>query len=108
MAAKSLQELFVEELRDAYDGENRLTKALPKMAKAAEHPELRTAFTDHLRETQQQIVRLEVLRTVGAPASLQIGRARRSNFADRRQPACDQRGVAQRADPHGGVDPGGG
>jgi ferritin-like metal-binding protein YciE len=66
MAAKSLQELFVEELRDAYDGENRLTKALPKMAKAAEHPELRTAFTDHLRETQQQIARLEqVFRTVG-------------------------------------------
>ena len=66
MAAKSLQELFVEELRDAYDGENRLTKALPKMAKAAEHPELRTAFTDHLRETQQQITRLEqVFRTLG-------------------------------------------
>ena len=66
MAAKSLQELFVEELRDAYDGENRLTKALPKMAKAAEHPELRTAFTDHLRETQQQIARLEqVFKTVG-------------------------------------------
>jgi ferritin-like metal-binding protein YciE len=66
MAAKSLQELFVEELRDAYDGENRLTKALPKMAKAAEHPELRTAFTDHLRETQQQIARLEqVFRIVG-------------------------------------------
>jgi ferritin-like metal-binding protein YciE len=66
MAAKSLQELFVEELRDAYDGENRLTKALPKMARAAEHPELRTAFTDHLRETQQHIARLEqVFRTVG-------------------------------------------
>src|SRR5688572_15059654 len=66
MAAKSLQELFVEELRDAYDGENRLTKALPKMAKAAEHPELRTAFTDHLKETQRQITRLEqVFRTMG-------------------------------------------
>ena len=66
MAAKSLQELFVEELRDAYDGEARLTKALPKMARAAEHPELRTAFTDHLKETQQHIARLEqVFRTVG-------------------------------------------
>lgn len=66
MAAKSLQELFVEELRDAYDGENRLTKALSKMAKAAEHPELRTAFTDHLKETERQISRLEqVFRTVG-------------------------------------------
>jgi ferritin-like metal-binding protein YciE len=66
MAAKSLQELFVEELRDTYDGENRLTKALPKMARAAEHPELRTALTDHLRETEQQIARLEqVFRTLG-------------------------------------------
>ena len=66
MAAKSLQELFVEELRDTYDGENRLTKALPKMARAAEHPELRTAFTDHLRETERQITRLEqVFRSVG-------------------------------------------
>lgn len=66
MAAKSLNELFVEELRDMYDGENRLTKALPKMAKAAGHPELRAAFTSHLRETQGQIRRLEqVFRAVG-------------------------------------------
>ena len=68
MPAKSLQELFVEELRDAYDGEKRLTKALPKMAKAAESDELRAAFTNHLRETERQIQRLEqVFRTVGEP-----------------------------------------
>lgn len=68
MPATSLQELFVEELRDAYDGEKRLTKALPRMAKAAESEELRAAFTNHLRETQQQIQRLEeVFRTVGEP-----------------------------------------
>ena len=68
MAAKSLNELFVEELRDMYDGENRLTKALPKMAKAAEHPELQAAFTSHLKETQAQIKRLEqVFRAVGEP-----------------------------------------
>jgi ferritin-like metal-binding protein YciE len=66
MAAKSLNELFVEELRDMYDGENRLTKALPKMAKAAEHPELQAAFATHLRETERQIARLEqVFRAVG-------------------------------------------
>jgi ferritin-like metal-binding protein YciE len=66
MAAKSLNELFVEELRDMYDGENRLTKALPKMAKAAGHPELQAAFTSHLKETQGQIRRLEqVFRAVG-------------------------------------------
>lgn len=66
MAAKSLQELFVEELRDMYDAEKRITKALPKMARAAEAEELRAAFTEHLRETQGQIVRLEqVFRTLG-------------------------------------------
>jgi ferritin-like metal-binding protein YciE len=69
MAAKSLQELFVEELRDAYDGEIRLTKALPKMARAAEHPELQEAFTSHLRETEGQIERLEqVFRILGEKA----------------------------------------
>jgi len=68
MPAKSLQELFVEELRDAYDGEKRLTKALPKMAKAAESPELRSAFTNHLRETERHVQRLEqVFRTIGEP-----------------------------------------
>ena len=68
MAATSLQELFVEELRDAYDGERRLTKALPRMAKAAESEELRAAFTNHLRETERQIQRLEqVFRTIGEP-----------------------------------------
>jgi ferritin-like metal-binding protein YciE len=68
MAAKSLQELFVEELRDAYDGEKRLTKALPKMAKAAESEDLRAAFTNHLRETERQVQRLEqVFRTIGEP-----------------------------------------
>ena len=68
MGAKSLQELFVEELRDAYDGEKRLTKALPRMAKAAESEELQAAFTNHLRETERQIQRLEqVFRTMGEP-----------------------------------------
>lgn len=68
MAAKSLQELFVEELRDAYDGEKRLTKALPKLAKAAEAAELRAAFTNHLRETEKHVQRLEqVFRTISEP-----------------------------------------
>src|SRR5687768_5370464 len=59
MAAKNLHDLFVEELRDMYDGEKRLTRARPKMAKAAGSGELQTAFTNHLRETEQQITRLE-------------------------------------------------
>jgi ferritin-like metal-binding protein YciE len=68
MPAKSLQELFVEELRDMYDGEKRLTKALPRMAKAAESEELGAALTNHLRETERQVQRLEqVFRTMGEP-----------------------------------------
>jgi ferritin-like metal-binding protein YciE len=66
MPAKSLKELFVEELRDTYDAEKRLIKALPKMAKAAGASELQNAFTSHLRETEKQVTRLEqVFRTMG-------------------------------------------
>jgi len=55
----TLHEAFVEELRDTYDAEKQLTKALPKMAKAASSPELQEAFETHLEETRQQIERLE-------------------------------------------------
>ena len=59
MAGHSLQELFVEELRDMYDAEKRITKALPKMAKAASSEELQDALKEHLQVTQNQIARLE-------------------------------------------------
>jgi ferritin-like metal-binding protein YciE len=55
----TLHEAFVEELRDIFDGEKQLTKALPKMAKAANSPELREAIEAHLEETRQQVQRLE-------------------------------------------------
>jgi ferritin-like metal-binding protein YciE len=57
--AGTLRSAFIDELRDAYDAEKQLTKALPKMAKAASSPKLRTAFEDHLEETRGQIERLE-------------------------------------------------
>src|SRR6187401_726504 len=57
--AGNLYDAFIDELRDAYDAEKQLTKALPKMAKAASSPELRTAFETHLEETRAQIERLE-------------------------------------------------
>lgn len=66
MAAQSLQELFVEELRDMYDAEKRLVKALPKLARAATSSTLQTAFMDHARETEGQVERLEqVFRAIG-------------------------------------------
>jgi ferritin-like metal-binding protein YciE len=55
----TLHEAFVDELRDTYDAEKQLTKALPKMAKAANSPELREAIESHLEETRQQVTRLE-------------------------------------------------
>lgn len=55
----TLHEAFVEELRDTYDAEKQLTKALPKMAKAANSPDLKQAIEDHLEETRQQVQRLE-------------------------------------------------
>jgi ferritin-like metal-binding protein YciE len=55
----TLHDAFVDELRDTYDAEKQLTKALPKMAKAANSPELRKAIESHLEETRQQVERLE-------------------------------------------------
>jgi ferritin-like metal-binding protein YciE len=56
---KTLHDAFTDELKDAYDAEKQLTKALPKMAKAATSPQLRAAFEAHLKETQGQIQQLE-------------------------------------------------
>jgi ferritin-like metal-binding protein YciE len=59
MALKSLYDLMVEELKDLYNAEKQLTKALPKMAKNASNEKLKRAFEDHLKETENQITRLE-------------------------------------------------
>jgi ferritin-like metal-binding protein YciE len=57
--ARTLRDAFIDELQDTYDAEKQLTKALPKMAKAASNPRLRRAFEAHAEETQGQIARLE-------------------------------------------------
>jgi ferritin-like metal-binding protein YciE len=57
--AGTLHDAFIAELRDTYDAERQLTKALGKLAKAATSPDLREAFETHLEETQGQIERLE-------------------------------------------------
>lgn len=56
---KTLHDLFVDELRDAYDSEKQLIKALRQMAKAATSQELADAFTAHLEETTEQVTILE-------------------------------------------------
>ena len=59
MKIKDLQALFVQQLKDLYSAEKQLTKALPRMAKAASHDDLRQAFQSHFEETRQQQQRLE-------------------------------------------------
>lgn len=59
MKAHSLRELFIAELRDLYDAEHQLTKALPKMAESASSSELREAFEEHLEQTRNHVSRLE-------------------------------------------------
>ena len=55
----NLQDLFMEQLRDMYDAEQRLVKALPKMAKAASDAQLRGSFEQHLEQTKNHVTRLE-------------------------------------------------
>jgi ferritin-like metal-binding protein YciE len=59
MSVDSIEKLFVEELKDLYSAENQITKALPKMVRAATSKDLKKALENHLRETEGQIQRLE-------------------------------------------------
>jgi ferritin-like metal-binding protein YciE len=59
MAVKTLEDLFVHALSDMYSGEKQLTKALPKMAKAAANQKLANAFVTHLAETEGQVQRID-------------------------------------------------
>ena len=68
MQMDSMEKLYVDQLRDIYDAENQLVRALPKMAKAATSGELRTAFEGHLEKTRGHIRRLdEIFRGLGHP-----------------------------------------
>ena len=59
MAIQTLEDLFIAELSDTYDSEKQITKALPKMAKAATDKNLAKGFLTHLKETENQIKRIE-------------------------------------------------
>lgn len=66
---KMLSELFHETLRDVYFAENKILKALPKMAKAAQSKDLKSAFAKHERETRGHVKRLDqVFKIIGKPA----------------------------------------
>jgi ferritin-like metal-binding protein YciE len=59
MKVENLQQLFVEQLRDLYDGEQQITEALPKLIEKASNPQLKSALQEHLQITESQIERLE-------------------------------------------------
>ena len=59
MALDNLQDLFIDELKDIYNAEKQLTKALPRMAKAASSTQLQRAFEKHLGQTENHVERLE-------------------------------------------------
>ncbi|HEY6181761.1 MAG TPA: ferritin-like domain-containing protein [Terriglobales bacterium] len=59
MPEQDLRELYIDELKDLYNAENQLVKALPKMAKAANSNELRSGFEEHLEQTKGHVQRLE-------------------------------------------------
>lgn len=61
MKIESLRDLYVDQLKDLYNAEQQLIKALPKMAKAATSEELRAAFEDHLGQTRQHAQRIETI-----------------------------------------------
>lgn len=66
----SFEDLFLLELGDLYDAENRLLKALPKMAEAADSPSLKNAFSQHMEQTKRQVSRLEqIFVQLGKPAN---------------------------------------
>jgi ferritin-like metal-binding protein YciE len=55
----TLEELYIDMLKDLYSAETQITKALPKMIKAAQSPELRKGFEEHLKQTQHHVERIE-------------------------------------------------
>ena len=66
MSVKTIDELLLDELKDLYSAEKQITKALPKMAKAAVSPDLKKAFETHLEETQGHVERLDkIFETLG-------------------------------------------
>jgi ferritin-like metal-binding protein YciE len=61
MELKNLEDLFIDVLKDTYDAEHQITKALPKMVKAANNKQLATSFEKHLAQTEEHIKRLETV-----------------------------------------------
>jgi len=83
MTLNTLDDLFAVQIEDLYDAEQRLTKALPKMAEAATNARLKSAFQEHLRETEQHVTRLEkVFKILGITARRETCEAMKGLIAE--------------------------
>jgi ferritin-like metal-binding protein YciE len=90
-STESLTELLVNEIRDLYDAEKRLTKAIPKLSSKASNPDLRKAMDAHLKETRGQVRRLEqVFRHMGE--------------SPRGKPCAGMRGIIEEGNEHAGEE----
>jgi len=70
MSMDSLKDLYIDELKDLYNAENQLVKALPRMARKASSPDLQRAFEEHLAVTKTHVSRLEqIFKGMGEKAS---------------------------------------
>jgi ferritin-like metal-binding protein YciE len=86
MQLQSLHDLFVEQLQDLYSAETQLVQALPEMAAAASHEELRDAFEQHLEETRNHVRRLDsIFSDIGVPASGQTCKGMQGLVAEGRE-----------------------
>ena len=88
MPANSLQDLYVDKLKDLLDAENQILEALPMMAEATEHAELRKAFETHRKQTEEQVQKLEQLLSQHGGAE--------------RKPCLAMRGILQEGQQHMG------
>jgi len=93
MTRETLQELFVEHIRDIYDAEKQLVKALPKLSKAAESEDLASGLQSHLEETQNQVTRLEqVFELLGEPAKAKTCKAMKGLIEEGDEAASEEQG----------------
>jgi ferritin-like metal-binding protein YciE len=109
MKIKTLEDLLADELKDLYSAENMIVKALPKMAKNAKSRELRSAFEEHLKQTENHVKRLEQAcndlgvsprgkKCVGMEGLLEEGKEIMSNGSDQDALEAGMIGAAQKVE----------
>jgi ferritin-like metal-binding protein YciE len=109
MKIKTLEDLLTDELKDLYSAETQITKALPKMAKTTQSHELRSAFEDHLKQTENHVKRLERAcdelgvspkgkKCVGMEGLLEEGKEIMTNGADPSAMEAGMIGAAQKVE----------